>query len=335
MKKYIFLLFALTMMVLSSCITSRTFTVNAKPGTEIFYSQKDGGGKLAEADNTGKAKVSISDEFYCSFLFSKEPGSDLYVPFAIDYQQNNYTLAKFGKYASMVSAFAGAGCFVVGIGGATLEGDPSMAGIGLIGAAFCLGGCIAGKLIDGDYLHQTAQLYSYRYLDHQTTNQDFTFTKPEIEIVAPPRAGNIKTGKKAQEKTENGQSSKSNKKVGGQKSNKTFTDYAAKLEGEYVGTGTLKLGKQTIESYTDIQVILEKVGNNTVSVMVMESNGEEFFASADNYRIEKENGSYKLTHEKISSATITIDANNNLTYTHPKVDIDGDMYTLSIKAKAN
>ncbi|MBO7317455.1 MAG: hypothetical protein J6U43_01875, partial [Bacteroidales bacterium] len=61
--------------------------------------------------------------------------------------------------------------------------------------------------------------------------------------------------------------------------------------------------------------------------------GVEFFGEASSYTVKRNSDkTYSLIHEKVSEATIEINAVNNMLYLHPRVNIDGDMYILEIKA---
>ena len=120
----------------------------------------------------------------------------------------------------------------------------------------------------------------------------------------------------------------------GQQTTKSFKDYGALIEGSYLGVGHLTKGNETIESYQDIKVILHRLERNTVSVNVEESNGEKYFPEDGTYIINKQtDGSYLLTLDKISSAIIRIDKDKKIEYIHPKVNIDGDIYTLTINGR--
>lgn len=47
-------------------------------------------------------------------------------------------------------------------------------------------------------------------------------------------------------------------------STKTLKDMARKVEGTYVGTGSLKQGSSVVEEYSDIKVVLTRKANNVV-----------------------------------------------------------------------
>ena len=130
-------------------------------------------------------------------------------------------------------------------------------------------------------------------------------------------------------------SSTSTKKLN-DKSTKSFKNHAATVQGSYIGTGTLTLNGQVIESYKDIKVKITRTDDNSVDVIVTESNGVDFFNEPATYTITKDtNGNFTLTHDDIAKATIKIDRNKKAIYLHPRVNIDGDIYTLKITATLN
>lgn len=63
-------------------------------------------------------------------------------------------------------------------------------------------------------------------------------------------------------------------------------------------------------------------------------NGSLYFSSTCLYSVtEKNKGGYNLKLKDIPEASIKIDKNGNMSYYHPKVDIEGDIYILKISAK--
>ena len=65
----------------------------------------------------------------------------------------------------------------------------------------------------------------------------------------------------------------------------------------------------------------------------MIESGESFFGSELEYTIRKTDDGYELVLNGIATAVISIDHNGKLSFTHPKVNIDGELYTLSINAE--
>ncbi|MBQ9073537.1 MAG: hypothetical protein IJY30_03645 [Muribaculaceae bacterium] len=199
---------------------------------------------------------------------------------------------------------------------------PFLAG-GLIGLVAC-GGAYGAT---SQRMDQLDHAYQFKYLPKQTTNQDITFAKPQI-------ASN-ESKEESTKRSSSPKGSSSSKRVA-DKSNKSFKDYGAIVEGIYVGDGQLLLDNEIIEHYSDIELKITRIDKNTVEVVVIEDNGEEFFNASSTYSINtSSNNSYALTHNDISKATIKIDRNKKAIYLHPRVNIDGDIYTLKITATQN
>lgn len=67
-------------------------------------------------------------------------------------------------------------------------------------------------------------------------------------------------------------------------------------------------------------------------VQVFEGSGESFFSAGNKYGIKKGRDGFSLALQGIPSAVITINGKGALAYCHPKVNIDGEIYTLEISA---
>lgn len=316
---------------IASCTTTQKFSVVGKPGTEIYTPSHT---KVGTIDNTGVAQIELESDAYYAFLLSKDNASDRMIPFALDYKEFSYTGSSFTKWFGMILTFAGAGAALIScimlIVSPELGGLMFAASVGFTGAIMPMGMAGSGRQ------RQLDHVYKFKYLPTQTTNQDFSFTHPDIKSVEfmPYQ----KEDASAQvvdatpiESTEKA-SSKSTKSFSS-KSTKSFKDYGALLEGVYVGTGTLSINGKTIESYKDIKIDLHRIDKNEVAVQVVEANGVEFFGEASAYSIKNNgDGTYSLVHESISVATIDVDVDKQMFYFHPRVNIDGDMYTLKITA---
>lgn len=310
--------------LLTACHTSTEVIVFTEPGTEIL---KPNYNQLCVADNNGKAVFEIDDDIHYSFLFSHKPGTLEYIPFALDYIHNNYkgTKSKIGIGITLtsigaVTMLSGALAIALNSDESEIGGGIALAGAGLLGIGMGIG-MPADKQLD-----QTNHQYEYKYLHEQRTNHDIPISNPQFDMASYKPAAIVT----ATVSSEIESSTMSNRKIS-QQSTKTLKDFGAQLEGEYIGNGKLTKGSETIEAYHTIKVVLKRVSQNIVSVNVIESNGNKYFPIDSNYKIEKEDdGSYVLTLEGISSATIQIDGSGNLNYSHPRVNIDGDIYSLSI-----
>ena len=162
MKTFIHLSLLVGLVVaLSSCSSSQTFTVQGYPGTVIMTPDYK---PIATIDNFGKADITLERKgFYCHFLQAQALGSNIAVPFALDYQDKNRVLNSLALWCA-AGALAGgaAGYYSVEnkpskavVGGLTMA--VAGAGLGLLGAAF-------GPL---EPIKE-----NYNYLELQTTNND-------------------------------------------------------------------------------------------------------------------------------------------------------------------
>lgn len=90
MKKIIqFIIAIVVSMFFSSCVSN--ITIYGKPGTEIFTPMYK---KIATINNNGKVKIQkdILSYNYNTYLFliSKDVGSSIYIPFAMDYSRGSF-----------------------------------------------------------------------------------------------------------------------------------------------------------------------------------------------------------------------------------------------------
>lgn len=323
-------------MVLTSCHTTQKFNVEGTAGTEIYT---PGMQRLGVIGTDGTAKLIISSDEYYTYLLAKKPQSNLLVPFALDYEKKSHTGARLLESAGVMVTLYGAIVGIVGVALSGNSGDNSGGALAAIGLGAAVGGATAWG-VTHSRLKQKSYEYQFAYLKNQHANTDLQFTQPVFTESYKHVDGQNQVAQTVTTQTTQATptpatetSSKSTKHLT-QKSSKTLRDYGQQTEGTYTGTGSLTKGSETIETYTGIVVKIVRVSKDVVSVNVVESNGSEFFENAAKYNITKnQNGEFVLTNADISSATITIDQNGNLKYTHPKVNIDGDVYTLKISAK--
>ncbi|MBQ9637671.1 MAG: hypothetical protein IJV36_07270 [Prevotella sp.] len=287
---------------------------------------------LSVADSRGKAKVKISDDEYSAFLLSHRPNTDTYIPFAIDYKSRSVVGTSLQQFTGYL--LSGMGIILMGSGTiALIAGDEDVAlPLAGGGAALAFAGMGIGMPAESR-IHQVAYDHQYKYLKQQRTNQDLSLTKPNFAIDNPVSVAPTvpEAVQKEQDTTQLG-SSTSSKKLS-QRSSKTLKDKATQIQGTYVGRGKLTKGKEVIETYVDIAVSINRIGKDKVGVMVTEKDGSKFFDTTSEYTISSaSNGVFRLVLDGINSAEITIDRNKKLKYLHPRVNIDGDIYTLSIEA---
>lgn len=281
-------------LAVSSCVTKQKITVFGAPGTEILYPDYK---KVGTIQSNGQLQFKLKlDGDYYPFLISHKPETEEYVPLALDYKHKNNSWIQPTWTILTISA--------VGIP---------------ISAAM-------SPFIEG--FGNTTVENNFKYLTHQHTNDDFVFT--EYANTGEKRAvglsASIGTSITKQETFSTARTKTS-------KAARTLKDYGKAVAGTYRGTGKLRQGDTVVESYNNMTLTLERIDKNTVTVTVTDDYGEPFFSRADRYVIKKGRGrSYRLTLSGIPSATISVNDNGKLTYYHPKVNIDGDIYTLEISA---
>lgn len=294
MKKYIKLICLLGVCaVIVSCKTKQKVTVYGSPGTEIYSRVYT---RIGTIPNSGKLNIKLNYDPYASFLLSHNPGSDLYIPFAIDYKhKNTSTLYCITGFAMMTGV-----------------GIP----ISLLTSPFT---------IDSD---------NYVYEKRQSINNDIPLlpyenTGLKRNITAVDNNYHISNSDAMKIDSE----PTSFAKTRTSKSTKTLKDFGRLLAGTYKGTGTLLQKENVVETYGAIIVKLKRMDKNTVTVEVIDRDGESFFSSQTEYSIKKNADNYLMSLKGIPSAIISIDAQGNLVYYHPKVNIDGEIYILKINAK--
>lgn len=327
----------LILMISTSCSTTQKIQVSGRSGTKIYTPT---GTALGTINNDGIAQITLPSDAYFAYLLSMDSESNEIVPFALDYKNHGYTGAKFAKGLGYTLSGIGLGTTLIGtiaLVAAAAQGDDdntelfgliSGAGAGIAGVGAAIGVPADSRLAQLDHDYQ------FKYLKTQRTNQDIQFTQPTFNR-RPSEISNRVNGQSEQARAtadHKDQSSVSTKKLSN-KSTKTFSDFGAVIEGEYIGTGTLYLGQDVIERYSDIQVSISRVDKTTVEVNVIESDGNVFFSEGATYDIKKDKiGKYTLTHSDISKATIIINK-KQASYRHPRVNIDGDIYILEISAQ--
>lgn len=153
MKKYhVFILFLLGLVVtlLSSCHT-QTFTVHGQPGTVISYN----GQQLAVIDQSGEAQITAHRTYqggYQHYYLAQAPGSNVKVPFALDYVDRNrvplFNASQWLAFPTLSLSY-----FII---------TPALYGV-------------EGLLVGSDYDSNTQRVLlrqQYDYLKHQSTNND-------------------------------------------------------------------------------------------------------------------------------------------------------------------
>lgn len=294
MNKFIkTLLFFYSATLLAACSSTQKITVRGIPDTKICNSKYE---HLGTIQGDGKAQIKITTKEYTPFLLANANGSDEYIPFAIDYKYKNYNTP-----ARVLSIFL-----------------------------FTIYGSFPFWIYIANNPDQKCNLY--RYLPYQQTNQDLIFSNYTNNGAKRSIDNDKAKHSEEQRPVTASKGTSSTARSIASKSTKTFKDLGKLVAGTYVGTGKLTLKGKMIEEYKNIQIVFTKIDKTDVNAEIIESNGESFFSSDNRYSISKNGNDFSLVLQGIPSAVVTIKENGHLSYYHPKVNIDGDIYTLEISA---
>ena len=173
-------------------------------------------------------------------------------------------------------------------------------------------------------------IYNYKYLSSQSTNEDVSFA-PILDNGERKTVHLHGDGEYASDVSAMDNAGTTVVKRKSSVARRKSIDFAQAVSGTYIGTGSLLLKGNTVESYSSIKVVIDRKAENKVNVRVIES-GESFFGSDLEYSVKRTDDGYELILTGISNAVILIDHDGKLSFNHPKVNIDGELYTLSISA---
>ena len=331
MKKIIgFLLVTFSVLLLGSCSTSQKVTIQGVPGTDIYSPRME---KLGVVGPNAQVSFKISSDDYFSYLMSRDAGSNQLVPFALDYKNHSYTGTQVLKYLGY--GISAAGAFSCLVGASTcINGDFEEVGapFAAAGGGAVLLGMAIGMPADARS-NQTQYEHKYKYLSIQNTNQDFRFA-PIVDLGDKKTLQNDGVSETVATiiNHNNSATSSTAARKKSSVSKRTLNDNAKFISGTYSGTGYLSQKGKIIEEYANAKVVVLRIDNNTVNVDVIES-GESYFSTKSKYQVTKKGkNTYVLSLKGIPDAFITIDNAGHLTYIHPKVNIDGEIYTLNITA---
>lgn len=321
MKIILKLLMMIGMVVFYSCSSSQNITVKGTPGTEIYSPANT---KLGVIDSAGELKVSVPNggRFY-HYLLSGKVGEGKLVPFALNYKHSgNCELQNamiYGGGSIALGTTASAGLLVEAGGTGALIGVMAVGGI--IGGI----GLYLSNMNNGEY--------EYRYLSYQKTNEDLAFLpiqdtgyKKGVESVScvVDDTPNRRVKASASVSSDN-QTSASKRQI--------KKDVSKFVSGSYIGTGSLSQKGKIVEEYDLVKVLITRIDNANVLIDVVEG-GESFFSSKIRYQVVKKGkNTYVLSLNGVPGAFIIIDKNGRLTFKHPKVNIEGELYTLNINAE--
>lgn len=330
--------------LVTGCTTTEKFTVYAPVGTMLYTPDKTYA-PSATLSSKDKAEIIVPSDMYCGYILAKTPDSELKIPIGVDYSKKKHIGTKVAFYtgASIASIGVGAAASCC-LGGllASANGDDyePLFGAAMIGASVSGIGVAIGAPAQSR-LNQTAYDYNFGY-DNQRLKIPY-LSKELINPNSPKGLDNM-----ASKKNDNNSSRRkasSGKDVVAQdvdsKSHSTNTpnvnksrlDNAKKIEGSYIGNGKLFFNKKVDETYSKIDVIIERIGKDKVSIRIVESD-DDYFDAPLIFNIKKNNnGGYNLYIDGLPEATILITKAGKLTFNHKKVNIDNHIYTLEIIAE--
>lgn len=321
-------------LMLSSCSTTSKMTLTAPINATIVNPQNETLG----VSNTGHVQLEVIDKTYYPYLIAQDAATGLSVPFGIDVHRNKYMGEKMAFGAGI--GFAGAGLFANFVGLIMLIATGDDDDLLNTELGFICGGLGADLIGLGlvapseQRLQQTMHHYEMAYNKKQSVSFEGLSTKL-INPDAPKDAQNasMQTTKKrrATSSSDNVKENANDATTAVAKRNRN--DHGAKVAGTYIGKGTLYKGKDVDEEYSEVKVVITRIDKTHVAVQVIEG-GEDFFTSPLEYVIESTVAKgYKLSIDGTPSATITIDNRGFMRFDHKKVNIDGELFSLSLTGK--
>lgn len=327
------------LLLATSCSTVDNVTISAPQKTAIFI-PSDLNSPIQSQSDASPIQIRIPGSDYCGFIVAADPVSGLRVPVGLDVKKKRYTGEKAAIGLGYALAGAGTGIMLGGtivVIGAESNGDEDIsqtAALLVAGGAAAAGiGCAIG-LPAQSRLNQLSHQYQFTYVPKQSIEFN-QLSHTLINADKPKEVSSNSTAPKRAKATTGGEK-QSDKQSAGSSVSISRGDKAKRIAGTYIGQGRLLDSKRVEEeSYTSIKVVIDRVDKDKVEVSIIESD-EEFFADKLIYKIiSNRKGTYKLSLENMPSETIEIDSKGNLRFTHNKVNINDEIYSLRITAHKN
>lgn len=167
---YVLVFLAACVLTVASCSTTTKITIEGEPGTEIYKNFSE---KIGTIDNSGQLQINWPDDEYIACMLSKAPGTDMKIPFALNYTHRNMLWYNTAKYTVSTVLIGGTGTTVIGTIVLLAGGPGSIAAVGGIVTLVSIAGLPI--LFMG---YQDAYEYQYKYLSTQKTNADLVFKTP-------------------------------------------------------------------------------------------------------------------------------------------------------------
>lgn len=323
---------------ITSCSTTEKITVYAPEGTKI-YAPNNTHSPQGVITHNDKVNIEIQSDMYCGYVLVQSAESNIKIPIGIDYKINKHTWTKAALYIGGTLSSIGCGATLLGaigmIAAAADEEEDLTLTFGVVtGAGAAVAGMGAGILIPSQArLRQTSYDYNFGYDKNQRVSipkLSFALLNPnpsKSQIDEPMNTKAASPRKKASSGKDVIPETSSSSKVSTARS-----DNARKIEGKYTGSGSLLIGANLDEKYSEISVLLERVDKNHVKVRIIESD-EDYFDTPLLYEVQKgKNGIFTLKIEQLPEATIKITSKGKMTFIHKKVNIENKIYTLKIDA---
>ena len=325
------LLTLLSMMITVSCSTVEKFTVYGNPGEKIYSPSKQ---LIATIQQNGNAKITLESDAYYGYLYTYNAQRGQWVPFALDITKKSHNGTKLASGVGYTLGSIGLLGTIGGMVGRMVDDESDAANAIMLGGAGLLGISASFGVPTSIRMGQLSYQYNFGYNSKQQVNTDLNLTR-----YTPPTVETSETTP-VRKKATSGESLTANDSNTAKARNNTSTSSAKKkrksasvlVAGEYSGTGTLITTGEDPETLGSVLMIVTPKDDNTVVVEIMEDN-EAFFESEEVFKVMKnKDGSFTLKHTHIPSVKLTISKAGKINYKHPKVNIDGTIYTLSISA---
>lgn len=319
------------LVLMASCSTTTKVMVKAPAGTSITLPDYQKG---IQNSKNNDIELNIQDDTYYGYALATTP-SGLTMPFGLDVHEKNYPFEHLAKWGGVCVAAAGLFMDLVGtiifIAANEDEDMQQVAAWDFLVPG--LSGAVVGAGVGWPASERVGQLshaYNFTYDKNQTLNLpqlSTTLLHPDAPKNAPAPVVEQPKKKKAVSAETVAPSEESAGKV-----KKSIADAAKKVAGTYSGKATLYNGKNIEEEYGQVELVIERIDKQTVTVQVIESD-EEFFENPVTYTVVSDKkGGYILTNPSVATCKITISKDGKLEYTHPRVEIDDVMYTLKASA---
>lgn len=325
-KVYTILVLVAFGLLFFSCKTTREITVSGTPGTDIY---KPDMSKVATIQENGNVSIKLNKKEFLSYMMSKAPGSSEFVPFALNYEYKNYG-TNTAKVAGTSLAVLGGLSLITGML-MLAQGDESVATAILAGGGGVLMGAATPLALSEQFSGPQAK-YQFKYFPEQSTNYDVKFVD-YLDKGVKKEVGKSEKLKSFDTENADAGNALSAALSNFKKSSTETKTYGQLVAGTYIGTGKIILDGKQVGLLENMRILIDNVDGKSVSVDVQDSKGEPCLGTKNLYDVKSSDGNtYIMSLIGNSDAVIRIDSNGSMEYIHPKVEVDGNIFTLDIKA---